>query len=170
ICCTPASLHASISDARIRRDELAISIVFSPIPWQNWRRPPLEPPEPTTGVLNSGNALPNSSATMLAKGRTVDEPAIWIVSRDCAAAAPIDAATAIEATAAVRKNLFIGPTPARNSVGRLDASGVAITDPYDSQMTVLRQPDKTRQARATLGKNEECRRIVGEEPDRKSVV
>src|SRR5690606_19871481 len=91
----------------MRREALAISIVLSPTPAQNWRRPPPVPPEPTTGVLNSGNACPNSSATMLENGRTVDEPAICMVSRDCAEAAPSDAATATEAKVAARKNLFM---------------------------------------------------------------
>jgi hypothetical protein len=44
-----------------------MSMVFSPTPSQNCLRPPPVPPEPTTGVLNSGKAAPNSSATIEAK-------------------------------------------------------------------------------------------------------
>src|SRR5690554_1795996 len=89
------------------REELAISMVFSPTPWQNWRRPPPEPPEPTTGVLNCGKLLPNSSATMLAKGRTVDEPAIWRVSRAMAAVEKPTARPVARATPRVRLLTFI---------------------------------------------------------------
>src|SRR6056300_34682 len=73
---TPFSAQVFTSESFILREALAMSMVFAPTPWQNWRMPPEEPPEPTTGVLNWEKDLPNSSATMDAKGKTVDEPAI----------------------------------------------------------------------------------------------
>src|SRR5690606_30696889 len=121
----------------MRREELAMSMVLGPTPAQNWRRPPPEPPEPTTGVLNSGKALPNASATIEAKGSTVDEPAIWIVSGDWAIEAPDWIARASVAADAVRKNLFIGACSCseENPSTRL-ASGAAITASCNSWMTV----------------------------------
>src|SRR5438046_2751798 len=65
----------------IAREELAMSMVLSPTPAQKFFRPADEPPDSTIGVLNFGLALPNCSATTLAKGSTVEDPAIWIWSR-----------------------------------------------------------------------------------------
>jgi len=48
---TPASPQALISLSLILREEFAMSIVFSPRPWQNCFRPAEEPPDSTTGVL-----------------------------------------------------------------------------------------------------------------------
>src|SRR5690606_39719517 len=72
-------------------------MVLSPTPLQNCFKPPDEPPEPTTGVLNCGKVLPNSSATILAYGSTVEEPAIWMVSR--AACAVVTAVAPVTANA-----------------------------------------------------------------------
>ena len=69
-----------------------MSMVLPPVPWQNCRRPPPEPPEPTTGVLNCGKLLPKSSATILANGSTVDEPAIWRLLRLLALELAVEAA------------------------------------------------------------------------------
>ena len=49
----------------------------SPIPAQNSFNPPPEPVDSTIGVLKSV-LLPNRSATVVEKGKTVDEPTIFI--------------------------------------------------------------------------------------------
>ena len=83
-----------------------MSIVLSPTPVQNCFKPPEEPPEPTTGVLNCGKVLPNSSATILAYGRTVEEPAIWMVSRAALAVVTAAADTAKAMAMLVKRILF----------------------------------------------------------------
>src|SRR5690606_16239680 len=108
--------------------------VLAPTPSQNCLRPPPVPPEPTTGVLNSGKALPNSSAAMDENGSTVEEPAIWMVSRDCAKALPAKTT----ASAAVESmSLFMEVTPVGGTrLGRPLASGMPLVALHDSWMTV----------------------------------
>jgi hypothetical protein len=84
------------------REELAISMVFSPTPAQKVFRPADEPPDSTIGVLNLGLDLPNCSATTLAKGKTVDEPAIFTWSRACAAPATLSTARVARAAVEIR--------------------------------------------------------------------
>src|SRR5690606_31816472 len=104
----PALAQLSISESLIAREALAISMVFSPTPWQNWRRPPLEPPEPTTGAGNCANALPNSSATMLANGSTVEEPAICTLSRaEAEVATPMVMAAAVATQRALSLKVMV---------------------------------------------------------------
>src|SRR5690606_19801108 len=103
---TPASAQVLISESLIGRDALATSMVFSPTPLQNSLRPPEEPPDSTTGVLKLDTVSPKFSATILAYGSTVDEPAIWIWSR--AAATPAEAASANAAAVEARRNFFMG--------------------------------------------------------------
>src|SRR5690606_34944085 len=120
ICFTPLALQVSISAFLISRDALAMSIVLSPAPWQNCFRPPEEPPEPTTGGLKFENALPNSSATIAANGRTVEEPAIWIVSRLWAEAGTARAAVArTSAAALVKVANFMGGIPVASAFATL---------------------------------------------------
>ncbi len=47
---TPAALQASFSLSLIARLALAMSMVFSPTPSQNFFSPAEEPPDSTTGV------------------------------------------------------------------------------------------------------------------------
>ena len=60
---TPFSVQSSMSLSRIGREELAMSMVFSPTPSQKRLRPAEEPPDSTTGV---GKSLfsPKASATI----------------------------------------------------------------------------------------------------------
>ena len=58
----------------ILEDAFPISINFVPTPSHTLFLPTDEPPDSTTGVLKLG-FLPNCSAIILAKGRTVEEPA-----------------------------------------------------------------------------------------------
>ena len=58
----------------MREEALPISMNWVPIPSHTPFFPTDEPPDSTTGVLNFG-FLPISSAIMVAKGKTVDEPA-----------------------------------------------------------------------------------------------
>ena len=70
----------------IRLDAFVISGCSSPIPAQNNFIPPPEPVDSITGVLFP-EPRPYSSATTVAKGNTVDDPTIEIVSR--ASALPV---------------------------------------------------------------------------------
>jgi hypothetical protein len=56
-----------------------ISGWFAPTPEQNSLAPPPEPVDSIVGVLKVV-VLPNFSATVVAKGYTVDEPTILILS------------------------------------------------------------------------------------------
>ena len=60
---TPLAAHSSNSPARMGREELAMSIWFSPTPSQKRARPADEPPDSTTGVGKS-KFSPKASATM----------------------------------------------------------------------------------------------------------
>jgi hypothetical protein len=51
---TPLAAQASISESRIAREALAMSMVFAPTPSQNRFRPAEEPPDSTTGVGKVG--------------------------------------------------------------------------------------------------------------------
>ena len=62
---TPFSAQAFSSASRIGRDELAMSMVLSPTPSQNFFRPADEPPDYTTGVGNV-KFSPKASATISA--------------------------------------------------------------------------------------------------------
>ena len=64
----------SSSDVFIRDEAFPISMYSVPIPSQTPFFPTDEPPDSTTGVLNEG-FLPISSAIIVAKGNTVEEPA-----------------------------------------------------------------------------------------------
>ena len=64
----------------MRLDEFVISGRSNPIPAQNNFIPPPEPVDSITGVLFP-EPRPYSSATTVAKGNTVDDPTIEIVSR-----------------------------------------------------------------------------------------
>ena len=59
------------------------------MPEQNNLKPPPDPVLSITGVLKEVD-LPNSSATAVAKGKTVDEPTIRIWSRAACAVDAID--------------------------------------------------------------------------------
>ena len=74
---TPFSAQRSTSEDLIRREALVMSGWPTPTPAQKSLSPPPEPVLSTTGVLLSV-VLPNSSATAVAKGKTVDEPTILI--------------------------------------------------------------------------------------------
>ena len=56
--------------------------------------------------MNCGKVLPNSSATILAYGRTVEEPAIWMVSRAALAVVTAAADTAKAMAMLVKRILF----------------------------------------------------------------
>ena len=64
----------------IRLDALVISGVPGPLPAQNSLSPPPEPVDSMIGALKPLSALPNSSATTVAKGYTVEDPTILMVS------------------------------------------------------------------------------------------
>src|SRR5262245_49877034 len=112
---TPAWPQASTSVGRIGREELAMSIVLGPTPAQKVLRPAEEPPDSTIGDLNWRKVLPNCSATTLAKGSTVEEPATCTWSR--ANAGPAIATAASAATAS--EDFFMG-LPCVRVVGRLE--------------------------------------------------
>jgi hypothetical protein len=79
----------------IRRDALVMSGWSTPTPAQNSFMPPPVPVLSMIGVLNL-LLRPNSSATAVANGYTVEEPTIRIWSRAAAgAAASISAAAAV---------------------------------------------------------------------------
>src|SRR5262245_58237939 len=94
---TPFLAHSSCSAGLILREELATSILSSPTPAQNCFRPADEPPDSITGVLRLEKVLPNCSATMLAYGRTVDDPATltWSRAKAAQANAPIPTTVAV---------------------------------------------------------------------------
>ena len=77
-----------------------MSTVLSPTPSHNFLRPAPEPPPSTTGDGNS-KFSPNASATMVAYGRTVDEPVTCTLSL---ANAVVDVRAT---TAATVSNVFI---------------------------------------------------------------
>jgi hypothetical protein len=56
-----------------------MSTVFSPTPSQSFLRPAPDPPPSTTGEGKS-KFSPNASETMVAYGRTVDDPVTWTLS------------------------------------------------------------------------------------------
>src|SRR5690606_15738032 len=93
-----AAAQAACSSFLMAREAFAMSIVASPRPAQNCFRPAPEPPDSTIGVLNFENVLPKRSATMLAYGSTVEEPATLTWSRP-ASAAPAKARVPATATA-----------------------------------------------------------------------
>ena len=86
----------------MRRDAFVMSGVWTPTPVQNNFRPPPEPVDSTTGVLNLVY-LPNFSATTVAKGYTVEEPTMRIWFR--ATAEPAKVRTAILASVRVLRNI-----------------------------------------------------------------
>ncbi len=94
---------------------------------QNCFKPPEEPPEPTTGVLNCGKVLPNSSATILAYGRTVEEPAIWMVSRAAFAVVVTAAADTAKAMAMLVKRILFSLIVCKFGVRHLLLSFVLIS-------------------------------------------
>ena len=94
---TPFFAQLSTSDFLIAREALLMSAVPTPTPSQNSLKPPPVPVLSTTGVLKPV-VLPNSSATRVENGYTVDEPTMRIWSRACAA----PAATTLTKTATVR--------------------------------------------------------------------
>jgi hypothetical protein len=101
---TPAAAQASSSVSLIRREALAMSGVLSPTPSQKSLMPPPVPVASTTGARKSVFCA-KRSATAVAKGKTVEEPAIRIWSR--AAAAPLMPAIAITKAAALVRNLAV---------------------------------------------------------------
>ena len=75
----PALEHFLNSLPLIRLDALVMSGCCSPLPAQKSFMPPPEPVDSTIGVLYF-DFLPNSSATAVEKGNTVDDPTILICS------------------------------------------------------------------------------------------
>ena len=97
---TPFAAQADRSESLILRDALATSMLLTPMPSQNRLRPAEDPPDSTTGVGKSVLS-PKASATIDAYGRTVDEPAIWMLSLAAAVVAPSAATTAQNAVSLV---------------------------------------------------------------------
>jgi len=95
---TPFSRQVSTSDIFTRREALVTSGCSTPTPAQNSFRPPPDPVDSMIGVAKSV-VLPNSSATAVAKGNTVDEPTMRICVRSCAATAVADTAASASAEA-----------------------------------------------------------------------
>ncbi len=102
-------------------------LCYHPHLLQNCFKPPEEPPEPTTGVLNCGKVLPNSSATILAYGRTVEEPAIWMVSRAALAVVATAAADTAKAMAMLVKRILFSLIVCKFGVRHLLLSFVLIS-------------------------------------------
>ena len=73
----PLLAQRSTSEDLIRRDEFVISGWFSPRPEQKSFKPPPDPVLSTIGVLNFV-VRPKFSATVVAKGYTVEDPTIFI--------------------------------------------------------------------------------------------
>ena len=108
---TPFPAQRSTSEDLIRRDALVTSGWSTPTPAQNSLSPPPEPVLSTTGVLFSV-VLPNSSATAVAKGNTVEEPTILIWSRASAAlVSATDAVSARAAAAAMARGVLVKARP-----------------------------------------------------------
>ncbi len=76
----PFLAHSFTSFDFILLDALVTSGVPGPFPAQKSLRPPPDPVDSIIGALKPLSALPNSSATTVAKGYTVEEPTIFIES------------------------------------------------------------------------------------------
>src|SRR3989344_3194158 len=77
---TPFFWHSANSEAFIGREALAMSGVVGPTPWQKALMPPPVPSDSTRGAAPPA-VREKFSATRVAKGKTVDEPAAQMPSR-----------------------------------------------------------------------------------------
>src|SRR5512147_3224111 len=97
---TPFFAQVSTSDFLIAREALLMSDVSTPTPSQNSLKPPPVPVLSMTGVLKLV-VLPNSSATRVENGYTVEEPTMRIWSRACA----------VPATSTVARTAMVSALP-----------------------------------------------------------
>src|SRR5512134_394216 len=114
----PAALHASISDLRIGREALEMSVS----PRQNFLNPPPVPEMPTVTRTLPRTDCWKSSATASVMGKTVLDPSILTSCARAGAAGASSAMAAEKASVAWDRDMdFIGNAPAlENGVQRND--------------------------------------------------